>query len=402
MSRLGGLLGKAAAGALAISLLATPALAQDEDFTVPTYEGVYQPQDRDERGLWSQADESERALRDMDIVIRDPALNDYVRGVLCRTVGEERCGNVRIYIVRAPLFNASMAPNGAMRVYSGLLLRVRSEAELASVLGHEFAHFELRHSLNNYRRARTGTDIAAWAAVLGAAAANYGAGYGNSSNVQFAVFGDVYEFQRNQERDADVLGFGYIARAGFRPGGASDVWRAVMNEADHTATDRGRRSARYDRVAFFASHPTSLERADTLSALANRVPGGDYEGASAYRQALAEWMPQFLADELALNDFGGTDYVIGRLGSDGYSADLLYARAELYRGRGHPRDLVNAAQFYREALDLDPERAEAWRGMGLALLRGGEFAQGSDALRTYLEMAPDANDAAMLRMMIEE
>lgn len=391
---------RAFSAACLLMTAAVPVSAQ-EDFTVPPYEGVYQPQDRDERGLWSIADESERRLRDADAVIRDPALNDYVRGVLCRTVGEDRCGNVRLYIVRVPAFNASMAPNGTMRVFSGLLLRVRSEAELAAILGHEFAHFELRHSLIDYRRTRTGTDFAAWAAVLGAAAANYG-GYSASRDTQLAVYGDIFRYRRNQERDADLLGFGYIANSGFRPAAAADVWRAVMNEADHTATDRGRRSARYDGVAWFASHPSNLERADTLSALANRVPGGEYEGRAAYRRAMAPWIPLFLSDELALNDFGGTDYLISRVAGDDYTADLLFARGELYRGRGHPRDLINAAEFYRESLELDPGIHEAWRGLGLSLMRGGERALGSDALRTYLELVPEANDAAMLRMMIEE
>lgn len=387
--------------ATALALPAVSAQAQEGEFAVPPYEGVYQPQDRDERGLWSMADEDERVLRDTDVVIRDPALNDYVRGVLCRTVGQDRCESVRIYIVRVPIFNASMMPNGTMRVNSGLLMRVRSEAELASILGHEFAHFELRHTLANYQRSRTGSDIAAWAAVLGAAAANYG-GYGYGHNAQVAILGGVYNFRRNQESEADALGFGYIADAGFRPIAAAEVWQGIMDETDRTAIDRGRRSSRYDGVAFFASHPTNVERAQALTELAARVPGGDYDGVEEFRRAMADWTPQFLADELALNDFGGTDYVIERLGEYGWTADLLYARGELYRGRGHPRDLLNAANFYREALDLDPDLHEAWRGMGLALLRGGEAAQGSDALRTYLELAPAAKDAAMLRMMIGE
>ncbi len=391
------------AGAMSLAVSAIPAGAQDNEFVVPPYEGVYQPLDSDERGLWGLFDEQERKLRDADVVIRDPALNDYVRGVLCRTVGEERCGAVRTYIVRTPAFNASMAPNGTMRIYSGLLLRARSEAELASVLGHEFAHFEMRHGLHGYRNSRTSGDILAWVSVLGAAAANWGgSSYGNNSDLQIAIYGDLMRYGRNQERAADALGFGYLAKAGFRAGAAADIWRAQMDEADHTNADRGRRSRRYDGVAFFSSHPTDLERADTLSALANRVPGGHYEGLNQHRLAIAPWIGEFLKDELALNDFGGTDYLIGRLIGDEPTADLLYARGGLYRGRGHPRDLVNAAQFYREALDLDPDLHDAWRGMGLALLRSGEFAQGSDALRTYLEVAPEANDAAMLRMMIKE
>jgi len=133
---------------------------------LPTYSQAYAPTTVDERGAWMEADEDERRLRESPSVIRDLALNAYVRGVLCRTVGDDRCRSVRIYIERVPAFNASMAPNGTMIVWSGLLLRVRNEAELGAILGHEFGHFELRHSVLGFRNQRSGTDLMAWASIL--------------------------------------------------------------------------------------------------------------------------------------------------------------------------------------------------------------------------------------------
>jgi len=107
----------------------------------------YTPIGKDEQGLWAEADEDERQLKESKLLIREPMVNAYLRHVLCRTVGQTACASVRIYLIRIPMFNADMAPNGMLRVYSGLLLRVRSEAELAAILGHEFTHFEQRHSL---------------------------------------------------------------------------------------------------------------------------------------------------------------------------------------------------------------------------------------------------------------
>lgn len=388
--------------AIGIGVMASAASAPPEDFSVPTWRGVYQPAGTDEQGLWMEADEDERTLRDSRLVIADEALNGYLRGVLCRTVGEERCGAVRIYVVRVPFFNASMAPNGTMRVYSGLLLRVRNEAELASILGHEFAHFELRHTLEGYKRARTGSDIVAWTAVLGALATRYGGGRSNPGETRDAVLGTLAHFSRQNERAADLLGFAYMTKARYRPSAAADVWRGLMNEADSSAAARGRRSGRYDSVAFFASHPTDLERADTLSLLANRVPGGEYDGSDALAQALAPWRAHFLEDQLTLGDFGGTEFLLERLAGENWTAPLLFARAELYRNRGNPRDLVASAGFYREALAKDPSLAAADRGLGLSLLRTGQTTDGKAALSRYLAAAPGASDAAMLRSMVEE
>ncbi len=197
--------------AAALTLIGATADSKHE-FDLPTYAGAYQPQNADERGMWMVDDESERVTRDSRLIIRDEALNSYVRSVLCRAVGDDRCGGVRIYILRVPIFNASMSPNGTMRVYSGLLLRMRNEAELASILGHEFAHFELRHSLEDFRRRRSSSDLLAWTAVMGALAASYGSGGGQSyGDYRISVYGALARFNRDQERGADIRGFGYMA-----------------------------------------------------------------------------------------------------------------------------------------------------------------------------------------------
>src|SRR3546814_8299356 len=100
-------------------------------------------------GLWQREYGYELALVAAPVVIRDEALSAYVKSVLCRAVGTDRCDATRVYILREPTFNATMSPNGTMRVYSGLLLRVRSEAVLAAVLGHEFVQDRKSTRLNS-------------------------------------------------------------------------------------------------------------------------------------------------------------------------------------------------------------------------------------------------------------
>ena len=116
-----------------------------------------------EAELWYGMDQAEKELRQAPILVRDPALNDYVHDVACKVTGDY-CPNLRVYIVDLPVFNASMAPNGAMLVFTGALLRMHDESELALVLGHEFAHFKLRHSLQFWQKAK---HTSAFAATLG-------------------------------------------------------------------------------------------------------------------------------------------------------------------------------------------------------------------------------------------
>lgn len=375
--------------ALAALALASAGVYAADKPPLPPFASAYEPRGVDERGLWMEADEAERRLRDSGFVIRDPQLNAYVKGVLCRAVGADRCAGARIYVLRVAAFNANMAPNGMMQVWSGLLLRARDEAELAAVLGHEFAHFEQRHGVAGFKHARSMTDVAVWAGFLGGM---------TGSVVSNAAIGAIFSYDRGREQEADLLGARYLAAAGYDPQAFPDIWARMMDEADATALGRKQRSRRYDRVAFFATHPTNLERSTYLRRLAANGTGAT--GEAEYRAAMKPWRAQFLADQLKLNDFGGSEYLIGQLAREEWSEDLLFARAELYRFRGNPRDLVTAADLYRRALALDSTHAEALRGLGLSLLRSGDAAAGADALRRYLALRPGAADAAMITTLI--
>ncbi len=349
------------------------------------------PVDKDERGLWMQADEAERRLKASNFVIRDAALNEYVRSVLCRTVGEKECGATRVYVTRTPYFNASMMPNGVMQVWSGLFLRVRNEAQLAAVLAHEHAHYKERHSLRLFRDIKTKTNAVAFLSILpvgGLAAGAIGA-------AQLGMIGSVFGFSREMERDADAASVTAMAAAGYDPRAAPGIWRQIDAEAQATATARKRRKR--SEGGMFASHPPSAERIAALDAQA-AGHAGDL-GADRYRAALAPFWADFIDDQVKMNDFGGTELLLAQLAGDRWTPDLLYARAELYRARGGAGDHERAIGFYGGALAAGGAPAEAHRGLGLCYLRVGEVDRGRAAIGRYLEIRPDASDRAMMGML---
>jgi hypothetical protein len=102
------------------------------------------------------------------------------------------------------------------------------------------------------------------------------------------------------------------------------------------------------------------------------------------------------------NDFGGTEYILNTLASAGWTAELLAARGDLYRLRGNPRDLVVAAQSYRDAITQGSHDPVVRRDLGMALLRGGSHAEASMALQQYLQLRPDASDKTMVAMLIDQ
>jgi beta-barrel assembly-enhancing protease len=374
---------KRLAAICAAALLAAP-VAADGLLATPGYA----PTDKDERGLWLQMEEQERELKRSNFVIRDPGLNAYVRKVFCKTVGEAECAPIRIYIMRTPYFNATMAPNGMMQVWSGLLLRTRDEAQLAAVLGHEYVHYERRHSVQLFKAIKKNLALGA---VLG----------GLVPGANLLLVGSIFANSREMERESDSGSVQLLAKAGYDPMASSRIWEQIRLEMDATAEARNKKSRKDKGGGMFATHPTTLDRMTDLKALAaqQKVAGAPVTNRAAYVKALAPFWASIVDDQIKLNDFGATEFLLTHLASEGWTGDLLFARGELYRSRGRPEDMAKAAGFYREAV-ADPQvPVEAWRGLGYALIRSGDQPGGKVALQEYLKRKPDAPDKAMIAMM---
>lgn len=351
----------------------------------------YKPIDDDERGLWLQMDEYERTIKLSKFLVKDPELNSYVHKILCRTVGEANCQATRVYIIRTPHFNASMAPNGMMIVWTGLLLRTRNEAELASVLGHEFSHFENLHAIQSFRDIRAKTDAMAWISVIS-----------NSAGLlaTLGLLGLAFDFSRDMEREADILALDHLVDGGYDPMASSTIWEQLRAEMDATAAERKVKSRKDKNDGFFSTHPNTGDRMAYLrDAASKKNREGKSLGADEYRAALSSWWPKLIDDQIKLNDFGATEFLLGKLADKGWTPELLYARGELYRARGKEGDFQRAVEFYQQSIASGAQFSENWRGLGLSLLRSGAKEEGQAALRDYIARQPDAPDKAMISMM---
>lgn len=372
---------------LAVPLVAGPA---SNGAAAPSVAG-YQPKDPLEKGLWLEMDEQERQMRGSKFLINDPELNGYLRSVLCRAVGPAKCGSIRIYLVRTPQFNAAMAPNGMLIVWSGLLLRVRNEAELATVLAHEFAHFEKQHSLQSFRDIRAKTDAMTWLSFVP-----------GGMLAQIGLIGSVFRFNREMERQADMAALDYLSANGYDPMAAAAIWEQLRGEADAKAKAEKTVSTEDSASDFFSSHPNTKERMEYLRTAAEKKPSGGDKGSDRFHAAIAPWWPALIEDQVKLGDFAATEYLLESLARNDWTADLLYARAELYRARGKKGDFEAAEKFYRQATEKDATLAESWRGLGLVLFRLGKPDEGRPMLRRYLAIRPDARDRAIIGQMVQD
>jgi len=344
----------------------------------------------DEGGLWSMLDREENKLKRSKFLVRDRELNDYVAGIACRLAGDH-CPDMRVYVVRTPVFNANMAPNGMMQVWTGLLLRLTNEAQLAAVLGHEIGHYLARHSLDRLRDAKSRS---AFGQFLGIALSAAGAG-GAGSLAQLALIAGSFSYGREHEREADRIGMDLMAKAGYEPMEASKVWEQLLTELK---AERDWTGMPDQRSVLFATHPLPEERSSELATRAAKMVDSAHEtGVVAWRAVIKPHQWAWLEEELKRRRFGETLALLQRLientPDDG---DLFFFRGETHRIRAADGDFELALDAYRSAETKRNAPADLYRGRGMVLQGKGEEAAAQDAFRRYLTLRPQAADAAMV------
>jgi predicted Zn-dependent protease len=368
---------------------------------VPLVGPGYRPTERDEIGLWKEMDRVEEEIAGSNLLINDPKVTGYLRDLI-GTVGGPAAKDFRIYLARIPEFNAMMFPTGFAVVFSGLLLRMRNEAQLAGVIAHESGHFLRRHMIRSWRDQKRKTDIFAIGAML-AGVGGAGAGVYLGDYVQLAQLGTIlslFQYSRAMEAEADAMGAKLIAQAGYAPIEMANIWQQLIGEEDASARYRRKRRR---RGSLFDTHPSSQSRMVDLRADAADVtePGRNYElGRERYLSTIASIRPKLLDDQVKLNDPGASEYLIRTLAEDGWNGLLRYYEGEVWRLRNQPGDDVRAAQSYAAAVVYPDAPADAWRWHGISLLKTGRTGEAKAAFARYLRMKPDAPDAAWVRQAI--
>lgn len=345
----------------------------------------------EEAGLWMQADRAEEAIRTSSLRITDPKLEGYLRGIVDRLAGP-RAKDLRVYLLQAPEFNAFAFPNGALVVLSGLLLRAQNEAQLAFVLGHEITHYQKRHSVLLYLSARSKSGFAAFFQTFASAVLLGDVG----SLVGTLAVGGVFRFSRDMERDADEGGVEVMLKGGYDARESARIWEGCLAESEA--------SGRKDGAAFFASHPATRERIETLTARAAREAApASPAGPDRLAEVLQAQRLAFLRDEVRRNDPAGLQVVLDRLLKAGLNpGELHFIQGEVFRLRRGKDDADKAIAAYRSAVEQPPTPPESHQRMGLLYMKKGDKGNARAAFRRYLELLPRAEDAEMVKAYLKE
>jgi tetratricopeptide (TPR) repeat protein len=202
----------------------------------------------------------------------------------------------------------------------------------------------------------------------------------------------LYAYTREQEAEADRLGFERAAAAGYDKTAGQRIWSEAI--AERQASDFADVRKQQARASAFNTHPLDAERLATLQKLAGAPAASpDQAAEKRYRGIVRPHLGPWLKDDLRRRDYGQSLFLIDQLAELNEDMGVLqFYRGEAYRQRHAPGDDALAVKAYQSAVTHQDAPAEAWRELGDSLRRAGDNQAAVGAFETYLEKAPQADD----------
>ncbi len=276
--------------------------------------------------------------------VEDPLLQSYLEELVYTLAETSELKDRRLQLITVdnPTINAFAVPGGVVGVHNGLVRQAGTEAELASVLTHELAHVSQRHfsrGVEDRERSRIPSMVGLLGGLAAIAAGSGEAGIAAITTTQAAAQSNQLRFSRGHEQEADRIGIQNLARAGFDPNGAANMFQVMQS------LTRGSRRP----PEFLMTHPLTESRIADARNRARQYPRKVY--------------------------------------ADNPDFQLMRMRVQVESFR----DDDEAEAWFRKRVERKGRNAEAYQyGLVLTLTRARAFADAMELLKPLREYRPDS------------
>lgn len=164
-------------------------------------------------------------------LVEDPEVTQYVSDMVdrLRAAMPPQPFEITKGVVASPALNAFAAPAGYVFVFSGLLLNMETESEVAGVMAHELAHVSQRHVAKRIETMGATSLLTLAGMLAGAFLGGKHAGgivVGAAAAQQTALLA----YSRENEQEADEIGLGYLIKAGYPPQGLHKAFEKLRKK----------------------------------------------------------------------------------------------------------------------------------------------------------------------------
>jgi predicted Zn-dependent protease len=332
--------------------------------------------------LWATAERFDEAIRKSGHLFEDKELSDYLNGVLRKLY--PAFGTMRIHVMQDPYFYAFTAPNGSIYINTGLLAKCDNEAQMATILAHEAAHFVNRHAYRSRLKEKKATGLATGVALIGIPIAP-----------QLWAVSSVFGYSRELEREADMEGFKRLKAASYDLREAPKIFGYMLEEL---------KIEDVREPVFFSSHPRVKERMESYESLAAENGVGS-EGLLRREEYQKETERVYLASLQAELDLRRHKSLIQQLTGPERRPGIThldYFLGQAYRQRAEAGDDAKAKECFLKVIEQAPDFAPTYYALGNLCYTNGDYSAAKDYLTTFLQKAPSNEQTTYARHYLQE
>jgi predicted Zn-dependent protease len=347
-------------------------------------------------------------------VVDDDFANDYINDLghyLIRPLATKHFP-YRFYIINDHTLNAFAGPGGHIFIFSGLINLMDKPDELAAVICHEIGHVAARHLADRMEQNQK-INLATMAGMLAGVLIGGKAGAALTTGTVAAGIQAQLHYSRSDERQADMLGFKYLAYTGFEPSGIITVLKK-MHEGQWVSTK--------NIPPYLLTHPGGPERISNiqvmLSGYTTKSEGGrtdEFRKLFPFLKTVlkAKYLESHEAERLfhreldkdpdsTLAHFGlgivwnerseylkSIDYFLKALKGQPESLLILRNLGEAYQMKGEDEDAIVVLE---RALKIDNQNKPTLFLMAISYQNLGEYPKATHLLEKLASMKPVKNE----------
>jgi predicted Zn-dependent protease len=359
-----------------------------------------------------------RELREQNALLEDPEVSEYIQSVGQRLASQSAMGGELFHylVLKDSSINSFAVSGGYVFIFTGLITVSPTESDLAAVMAHETAHITQHHIARQFRN-QSQQSLTTAAAILGAILLGaIGGGQAAEGGIAAATglaAQQQINFTRDNEAEADRVGIGYLAGAGYDPNAMANMFETLGRHEGLTETyipamlinhpvNSNRLAEARSRAAQFPprrgkdsqSFPLIRERVRVLTAT------GDVNLAQIYEQKIArgeDTLANRYGEALALlngNNAQQAVKILTPLVREHEGLTLLHAALGQAQARaGHVDEALGT---FRHALNLFPRNVPISVRYAETLMTAGKPGQAHDVLLDLFNIVPPTPDQIRL------
>lgn len=355
------------------------------------------PADSEEQRIWSVGKQHQKMVRDKGQSVEDPEMERYLEGIVQRLLGDTATDiglEIDVLVFRDATVNAWAYPDGTIAVQTGLLAAMENEAQLAAIIGHELSHYLNRHAYQQLVGKKSQSALGQGLGILATALVASQTGVVDPNLMKSGqVWTELVTsgYSRSHELEADEEGLRMLAAAHYEPEQSLPAFEALRIDDDDQV----------NIADMWSSHPDIDSRLKNLTKDIKELPQTVEQAndSVSYYRAVG---PALLAN--ADLHHQARQYASARKDLSKYT-QAFPANGEGYfrTGEAWRKQAPDGPDFgprtdaYLSAVKNQPDFAPAYKELGMAYRQAGDSARAARYFDRYLELAPQAADAGIIR-----